>query len=111
MGLWLHPLVVPLILLRTLPMALMAAPLNAAIAPQVPQAQRATYLSMQSLAGRLAFAGILAGLSAASTTGAAVDWPTLAWMLQVCTVLGLIGLVWLTFRQRALSGQNFSGKL
>ena len=101
MALWLHPIVVPLILLRTLPLALMAAPLNTAIAPQVPQAQRATYLSMQSLAGRLAFSGVLMVLSVGSTTGlitesasrGAVDWPALAWMLRANALLGLVGLV------------------
>ena len=41
-----HPVVVLLVLLRSCPRALMAAPVNAAVAPRVPQQQRATYLSL-----------------------------------------------------------------
>lgn len=59
MGWILHPIVFGLILLRTCPRALMTAPLNAAIAPQVSQRQRATFFSLQSLAGRLSFSGLL----------------------------------------------------
>ena len=44
-------------------MALAEAPMLAAIAPRVGSSFRATYLSMQSLAGRLSFACLLALLS------------------------------------------------
>jgi len=64
MGLWVHSLVIGLLVLRSAPRALMTAPINAAIAPRVDRAQRATFLSMQSLAGRLAFAGWLVVLAA-----------------------------------------------
>jgi hypothetical protein len=63
MGLTLHFWVVALVLFRTVPRALMTAPMNAAIAPLVGSAQRATFLSIQSLAGRFAFAGLLSTLS------------------------------------------------
>lgn len=93
MGSVLSAFVVPLIMLRTLPMALSAAPMNAAIAPQVPQAQRATYFSMQSLAGRLAFSLTLFLLSLAAASGSVEEWSTLAWMLRACAVLGVVGWI------------------
>ena len=104
MGVMLHPLIVPFILLRAIPGSLAMAPLNAAIAPRVPQAQRATYLSIQSLAGRLAFSATLLTLSASTTAAANVDWPTLAWMLRAAAVFGVIGLIGLAVSRRALGG-------
>jgi len=74
MGSILHPLIVPLILLRELPFGLMRAPMNAAIAPEIAQSQRATYFSLQSLAGRLAFSGTLVGLSLLAGTVSTPDW-------------------------------------
>lgn len=44
-----------LLLSRSIPRALMTAPINAAVAPLFEKEQRATYFSLQSLAGRLAF--------------------------------------------------------
>ena len=104
MGFVLSPVIVPFILLRAIPGSLAMAPLNAAIAPRVPQAQRATYLSIQSLAGRLAFSATLFLLSTSAQEGAAVDWPTLAWMLRTSMALGLIGLLALAISRRALGG-------
>ena len=60
MGLTLNALIIPLILLRAVPSGLMRAPINAAIAPQVAQAQRATYLSIQSFGRAL---GIFSNLN------------------------------------------------
>jgi len=82
---------IPLILLRSTPRALMTAPLNAAVAPRVPTTHRATYLSIQSLAGRLGFAGLLLGLS--TVVGEPVDWPSLALLLRISAALA-VGL-WL----------------
>ncbi|MCP4870491.1 MAG: MFS transporter [Proteobacteria bacterium] len=50
-----HPIVVGFILLRTVPSALMQPLMLSAVHPRVDSGQRATYLSLQSLAGRLAF--------------------------------------------------------
>lgn len=55
----LPPLLVPLILLRSCPRALMTALRNAAIAPRIPSEHRATFLSLKCLAGPLAFSGWL----------------------------------------------------
>lgn len=105
MGLVLHPLVVPLIMLRTVPYAMSEAPLRAAVAPLVPQGQRATYFSMQSLFGRLAFSTTLLALSI--TVGeAATDWITLSGMLRALTVLGAAGLVGLFVSRRWIGGES-----
>ncbi|MCH7944561.1 MAG: hypothetical protein IIC73_00890 [Armatimonadetes bacterium] len=100
MGFVLHAVVVALILLRTAPRALMSAPLNAAIAPQIPQAQRATYLSMQSLAGRLSFSVVLVALSYVAGPGAAADWPVISLMLRFSAALAVVGLLWLALTMR-----------
>jgi len=52
MCVWFHPWVLFFVLFRNLPMALAEAPMLAAIAPRIDSSFRATYLSMQSLAGR-----------------------------------------------------------
>ncbi|MDJ0839826.1 MAG: MFS transporter [Acidobacteriota bacterium] len=89
MGWFLHPLVVALILLRNVPAALKTAPLNAAIAPRVDTSLRATYLSLQSLVGRLSFSITLAGLSLMFAPGDHPDWPALSRISQTSTVIGV----------------------
>lgn len=91
MGLVLHPLVIVLILLRSVPRALMAAPLNAAIAPRVDRAQRATFLSVQSLAGRLAFSGFLVVLSLVPTETNGERWEVMSNQLLITSAVGLAG--------------------
>lgn len=81
--------IVLLMLLRTAPRALMTAPLNAAVAPRAPRSLRATYLSLQSLLGRLAFAGVLGALALGA--GEAADWPALRWMLRAGLAIALAG--------------------
>jgi len=61
----LHPAIVALLLLRGVPRAVMTPVMNAAIHPRVPDSIRATFLSIQSLAGRLAFAAALFAASLA----------------------------------------------
>lgn len=92
MGLLLHPLIVLVIFMRDVPGSLAFAPRNAAIAPRVGQAQRATYFSLQSLLGRFAFSLTLVGLSLLAGTDAPTDWPTLAAMLRTSAVIGASGL-------------------
>ncbi|MBI2178307.1 MAG: hypothetical protein HYU38_08230 [Candidatus Tectomicrobia bacterium] len=93
MGLLLHPLVAVFILLRSTPRDLMTAPLNAAVMPRIPQARRATYLSMQSLAGRLAFSGFLLFFSWAAGSGAPSDWPSVSLLLRIGSAAALLGLI------------------
>lgn len=92
MGMVLHPLVVVLILLRSVPRALMTAPLNAAIAPRVDRAQRATFLSVQSLAGRLAFSGFLVVLSLVPGEADGGRWAVMSNQLLIASAVGLAGL-------------------
>lgn len=105
MSLILHPAVVAVLALRSCPRALTTAPIRAEITPRVPRHLRATYLSLVSLVGRFAFAGLLAILPlagawlAASTTahGTPEGWAALRTLLCVCLVAataGLAGLAW-----------------
>lgn len=66
MCLWVHPVMALLLCARAIPGALQRAPLLAHIMPQLPSSSRATYLSWQSLSGRLAFSALLWGLSVSS---------------------------------------------
>ncbi|MCA8971539.1 MAG: MFS transporter [Planctomycetes bacterium] len=54
-----HPILGVAILVRSIPMAWMAAPLRAAVAPRLAASMRATWLSVQALVSRLVFAGVL----------------------------------------------------
>ena len=75
-------------LLRSCPRALMTAPLNAAVAPNVPTSRRATFLSLQSLFGRLGFSLTLAVFGAAA---AGEEWQAISRMLGWGMWLGLAG--------------------
>jgi MFS family permease len=96
MGYVLSPWIIPLILLRVMPRAMSAAPLNAAITPRVPRGQRATYLSIQSLAGRLAFSSTLVGLSFLASGveggGGEATWESLALILSRVLIIACVGL-------------------
>jgi len=98
----LHPAVLVLILLRTCPRAIMTAPLNAAITPQLTQSLRATYLSVQSLAGRLAFSALLVLLSLVVGDGSAEPSAGISAALQISTGIGIAGLMLLALTQGAL---------
>ena len=87
LGLWLHPLVIAILLFRNIPMAMIHAPMNAAITPRVARGQRATYLSLQSLAGRLAFSVALF-LGSIGLEAESADWFTLSSLLQIYAVFG-----------------------
>ncbi|HCK10786.1 MAG: hypothetical protein CME21_22800 [Gemmatimonadetes bacterium] len=63
MALSTSPLIGILLLLRSIPRGLIQAPLNAEIVPLVGKDRRATYLSLQSLMGRLAFGAVLLAFS------------------------------------------------
>ena len=91
MGIVVHEIVLILVLFRSVPSAAMQPPLRAAITPRLPQSLRATYLSMQSLAGRLAFAGTLWLLSIGVGPGAEPGWPELSSMSRTCGWVGFGG--------------------
>jgi len=102
---WLHPVLAALVILRNGPMAVINAPINATIAPQVADAHRATYLSIRSLAARLAFAIMLAGFAALLPTEGAIQWEPLAQVLRLGFGIGVVGLarLWLFARRLAQS--------
>jgi hypothetical protein len=71
------PLVLIFVFARNFPMALVHAPVRAAIAPRISRDQRATYLSLQGLSERIFFALLLLVLVAELQPGAPVDESTL----------------------------------
>ena len=83
----------------------MSAPLRAAIAPRVTRTQRATFFSIQSLAGRAAFSITLFGLAElAATDGSpgALPWPEITRMLWAAAVIAAIGFVGLLAFRRTV---------
>ena len=89
----LHPAIALLIFLRGLPKAIATAPLRAAVTPRLNKSRRATYLSLQSLVGRLSFAGLLVGLGSVAGTVEPGSWPALSRLLWICGGIGLAGFV------------------
>jgi MFS family permease len=84
-------------LLRSCPRALMTAPLNVAVAPNVPASKRATFLSLQSLFGRLGYSLTLAAF--ASMAGDST-WSSISKMLGWGMWVGLAGFVVLLVTSR-----------
>lgn len=100
LSIWLHPALLLLVMLRNFSMSMAHAPMHALIAPQVSSGQRATYLSMQSLAGRLGFSMILYTIAIQTGVDSSLDWPVLSGILHYCALLGLIALLALTISAR-----------
>jgi hypothetical protein len=98
----LHALVVPILFLRSSQAAVGQVIVNATITPRLPQSLRATYLSLHSLSGRLAYSALLLVLSWISA-GRSVDEPeTLQLLLRTCTAVALVGTVTLWATRGAL---------
>jgi hypothetical protein len=87
MALVLHPLIALIILLRGVPGAMAKAPLRAGVTPHVDRGHRATYLSLQSLAGRLGFAATLSILGAMVSGAPAESWQALSTVLQWSAII------------------------
>jgi hypothetical protein len=83
------PLATLLIFARNFPMALVHAPVRAAIAPRISREQRATYLSLQGLAERLFFALLLLALASGLNKGAAVNETALLGILTSTFWIGI----------------------
>jgi MFS family permease len=90
MSLWLSPVIVVFLLLRSCPRALMTPPLNAAVTGAVPTRLRATYLSMQSFVGRLCFSGTLFLLTFSVPAAAATTWSTIGTQLRIAAIGSLL---------------------
>lgn len=102
MGLVLHPVVLFLIMLRSCPRGLMTAPINAAVAPQIPSALRATFFSLQSFAGRLSFSGLLLLLSLVVGEGDDARSEGVFVSLRIAAAVGIGGVLLLGLTARAL---------
>ena len=89
-------------LLRSCPRALMTAPLNAAVAPNVPTSMRATFLSLRSLFGRLGFASTLAFFAYAVGGD---EWASITNMLQWGMWMGIVGLAALIMTSPVVRGE------
>ena len=63
MALVVHPVIAVLLIMRSLPRSVCWPIIRAEQAPVLDNSERATFLSMQSLAGRLAYSGVLFGIS------------------------------------------------
>ena len=90
----LHPALLVLVFSRNFTMNMTHGPTMAAIAPRLASAQRATWLSLQSLAGRLGFSLVV--FAFAGGVGDALDWATLRGALLAALAAGavLTAAVW-----------------
>jgi MFS family permease len=84
--------VLALLLLRMVPDSLSQPFIRARIQPLLQDGIRATYLSVQSLAGRLLFAGTLAVAATRTTDQAAAPYSELQVILAVYAVFGVVAL-------------------
>ena len=93
MAIALSPMVLALVCFRNFPMALVHAPVRAAIAPRISRQQRATYLSLQGLAERLFFAVLLLLLASGLDKGALIAESTLSVILTSTLWVGVVSAV------------------
>jgi MFS family permease len=103
LSLALHPIMLVLVMFRNFSMSMAHGPMLGAIAPHVPSAQRATFLSLLSLSGRAAFSIALAMLSILVVGKEALNWPALSQVLGVSAVFGIVALSLLYFWSRRLA--------
>lgn len=93
MGLTIHPVLLALLLLRGIPGAVMLPVTHATVLPELDAGLRATHLSVQSLAGRLAFS---AALFASTTLIGPHDQLTVEGLQSLTTTLALAAIIaWL----------------
>ena len=93
LGMVLSVAMLGMVFIRNFPMAMIHAPVNATIAPLVGDHQRATYLSLQGLAQRIVFAGLLFGVSLSVGDVATISWETLGGIFRLFMLAGAVGLV------------------
>ncbi|MEZ4239111.1 MAG: MFS transporter [Myxococcota bacterium] len=98
---WLHPVVLVVLLLRAVPNALSGPVVAATFHPRLTARVRATYLSVVSLAGRLAFAAALA--AGAASVGVDGGWTPAALhtLVALAVAFGAVG-----FGALALAGRR-----
>ena len=109
MALVLSPFALALVFARNFPMAVVHAPVRAAIAPRIGREQRATYLSLQGLAERLFFALLLLGLASGLEPGSPVDEDGLSEILGAMLWIGVIASALLFLFSKAVQREIDNG--
>ena len=110
MSMHLHGLVLVLLCMRNFPMSLLHAPVNAAIAPRISSAQRATFLSIQGLSERIVFALFLLILSGGLEKSQPVSSDALGGILFTALIAGAVSVgVLFMFGRRVSSLLSQSG--
>lgn len=98
----LHPIVVVLLLARGFPSAFEKPLIRSAIAPRVASHLRATYLSLQSFAGRLSYAGLL-GILGLFVEAETITWPDVSSAATAAVLLLAVPLmVLVVWREMAI---------
>lgn len=92
--------VVALLLLRMVPDSLSSAFMLARIQPLLPDGVRATYLSLQSLAGRVVFSGLLTIAAQHAPADAAIAYPEMQQILAGFAIFGVALLALLSITAR-----------
>tara|TARA_R110002073_G_scaffold154858_8_gene310082 strand:+ start:4944 stop:6188 length:1245 start_codon:yes stop_codon:yes gene_type:complete len=92
MAISVHPMIAILLLLRSTPRGLMTPIINATVHPHLGSDMRATFLSLQSFAGRLCFGG---ALLVTSFFTAGVEKLTAENLFSILAVYAIVGLVML----------------
>ncbi len=92
MALWIHAAVIVAICFRSVQPAVGNVVVDAAVAPRVEHRLRATFLSMQSLAGRLAYSAVLIGLSRIVADDPSASTESLVSLLEASAWIAVIGL-------------------
>ena len=111
LSLVLHPVMLVLVMFRNFSMSMARGPMLGAIAPHVSSAQRATFLSVLSLAGRAAFSIVLATLSVLVIGKEALNWTALSQVLAISAVLGVGAVVLLYLWSARMAGEFNNAKV
>jgi MFS family permease len=90
MALVVSAFVLPLILMRSVQTSIVSVLVPAVVAPRIDRNQRATFLSMTSLAGRLGYGIVLLGFGALAGIGETLDWAAVAAVL-ILVIVGASG--------------------
>ncbi len=105
-----HPVIAVLLLLRSVHPAIGHIVVNATVAPLVPRSERATYLSLHSLAGRAGYGAVLLSLGALVTGSEVMTAAELRLLLGACAGIASVGLLALAgTRRRAEAASRSSG--
>jgi MFS family permease len=86
-----HPVLAVLLLLRSVQPAIGHIVVDAAVAPRVARSERATYLSLHSLAGRIGYSAVLLGLGVLVQDASRMSEHDLRLVLGSCAIFAAAG--------------------